>query len=60
MEKFSLEKERTDELSMNNYVISKIVNEIEEAKICMQNKLIWRKVESKESEDDSLDEKDVN
>ena len=60
MKRFSLEKEEIEKLGMNNEVILETIDGIEEAKTCMENKLIWRKVESKESKDDSLDEKEMN
>ena len=60
MKRFSLEKEEIEKLGMNNEVISETIDGIEEAKTCMENKLIWRKVESKESKDNSLDEKEMN
>ena len=45
---------------MNNEVISETIDRIEEAKTCMENKLIWRKVDFEEGEDSSLDEKEMN
>ena len=44
MEKFSLEKKEMDKHSMNNQYILDIVFEVENAKTCMENVLIWRKV----------------
>ena len=60
MKGFSLEKEEIEKLGMNNEVILETIDGIEEAKTCMENKLIWRNVESTESEDNSLDEKEMN
>ena len=60
LKRFSLEEEEIEKLGMNNEVISETIDGIEEAKTHMENKLIWRKVESKESQDDSLDEKEMN
>ena len=40
---------------MNNEVISDIIDGIEEAKPCMEDELILRKVKSEEGEDNSLD-----
>ena len=40
---------------MNNEAILEIIDGIEEAKTCMEDELIWRKVKSEEGEDNSLD-----
>ena len=47
MKEFSLEEEERGKVSMNNKVIFEIIDRVGDATTFMENKLIWRKVKSK-------------